>query len=83
MFDRSGNELWASHIDQDMGSTHTKTVIEASSNTDLIFCGYDASLYMTDTRPFVLRLDSAGNLLWAKAYNIGPPGTASYIKDCV
>ena len=78
-FDAVGNEIWTFYINQDNWPSSPKDIFEAA-NGDFLICGHDRSLHTINQKPFVMRVTSAGALLWAKAYVIG---TDSYIKGCM
>ena len=81
--DPSGTELWNFHFNQNIHHNYPYGILE-TANGDLVIFAQDVSvLGPPDSRPFFARLDSAGALLWAKAYDTGTPGADAYVQGCM
>ena len=73
--DALGAELWNFFYDQDVGDQFAIPLAEAT-NGDLFIAGTESSAFGTPqgTRPFVVRLNSLGALVWARTYDFWPIG---------
>ena len=80
--DASASLLWNFHSNQDSGSDFPARLLELASG-DFLIAGSGRSTYGGGDRPFLIKVDSSGNLLWATAYDISPLGAQALVYDAV
>jgi hypothetical protein len=72
-FDKNGNHLWTKYYG-DIRQDFLSSIVQ-SDNNHYLLSG------VSDQSPFLMKVDTAGNLIWRKDFNI--PNTGLYIKKSI
>ncbi len=75
-----GDTIWTKEIGSSFGEI-PMSIIELSDG-GLAICGNASDSLTVSTRPFLLRLDSAGNVLWSKIYSLNSYSWQYALKLC-
>ncbi|MBX7205068.1 MAG: T9SS type A sorting domain-containing protein [Bacteroidia bacterium] len=72
-FDQNGNHLWTKYYG-DIRQDFLSSIVQSDSNHYLLSG-------VSDQSPFLMKVDTAGNLIWRRNFNI--PNTGLYIKKSI